>query len=77
MAVGDEPTVWVHWTYDPAAHQLVGWAMAAEGEGTVEITRIDADQWSDADKQRMRHARDPDEPLPEPGSSSEVTRRSA
>lgn len=66
----------VSWRYDRDAHQVVAFAGAAEGEGLVEVIRIDADQWSDADKKRMRHRRDPDEPLPEPGSSSEVTRRS-
>jgi hypothetical protein len=61
-------------TYDPATDQLVVRVPAAEGEGDVELLRLDVRQLSTDDKRRLRDVRDPDKPQPAPGDTP-VTRR--
>jgi hypothetical protein len=60
--------------YDPEADQLVVRLPAAEGEGDIELLRMDLRQLTTEDKQRLRHHRDPNQPQPAPGSDP-VTRR--
>jgi hypothetical protein len=60
--------------YDPEADQLVVRLPAAEGEGDVELLRMDVRQLTTEDKQRLRHHRDPNQAQPAPGDSP-VTRR--
>ncbi len=45
--------------YDPATDQLVVRVPAAEGEGDVELLRLDVKQLSTDDKRRLRAVRDP------------------
>lgn len=61
-------------SYDPDTDQLVVRLPAAEGEGDVELLRLDVRQLSTDDKRRMRHVRDPDRPQPAPGDKP-VTRQ--
>jgi hypothetical protein len=60
--------------YDPATDQLVVRVPAADGEGDVELLRLDVKQLSADDKRRLRAVRDPDKPQPAPGETP-VTRR--
>lgn len=60
--------------YDPTTDQLVVRVTAAEGEGDVELLRLDVGGLDQPSLDRLRHVRDPDRELPEPGSEA-VTRR--
>lgn len=60
--------------YDSTADQLVVRLPAAEGEGDVELLRLDIKQLSDDDRRRLRDVRDPGQPQPAPGDTP-VTRR--
>jgi hypothetical protein len=60
--------------YDPKTDQLVIRVPAAEGEGDVELLRLDVKQLSDDDKRRLRAVRDPKQAQPAPGDVP-VTRR--
>lgn len=60
--------------YDPESDQLVVTVPAAEGEGDVELLRLDARTLSADDKRRLRAVRDPDQAQPAPGETP-VTRR--
>lgn len=61
-------------TYDPTTDQLVIRVPGAEGEGDVELLRLDVRQLSDDDKRRLAAVRDPKQPQPAPGDVP-VTRR--
>jgi hypothetical protein len=50
--------------YDAAADQLVVRMPAAEGEGDVELLRLDVRQLSVDDKRRLRAIRDPKQVQP-------------
>jgi hypothetical protein len=63
-----------HVAYDPDTDQIVVYLPAAEGEGNVELVRVDVKTLSDDDKRRLRTVRDPDQPQPAPGDTP-VTRR--
>jgi hypothetical protein len=63
-----------HVLYDPATDQLVCRVAAAEGEGDVELLRLDVKQLSADDKRRLRAVRDPKQVQPAPGDVP-VTRR--
>lgn len=60
--------------YDTDADQIVYRTVAAEGEGDVELLRLDVAGLSPDDRRRLRHVRDPDRPVPEPGAQA-ATRR--
>jgi hypothetical protein len=60
--------------YDPMTDQLVVRLPAADGEGDVELLRLDVKQLSADDKRRLRAVRDPEQPQPAPGDTP-VTRR--
>lgn len=60
--------------YDPDTDQLVVRLTAADGEGDVELLRLDVKQLTADDKRRLRDMRDPDRPQPAPGDTP-VTRR--
>jgi hypothetical protein len=60
--------------YDPTTDQLVVHVPAADGEGDVELLRLDVKQLSTDDKRRLRAVRDPDKAQPAPGETP-VTRR--
>lgn len=60
--------------YDPSTDQLVVRLPAADGEGDVELLRLDVKQLTTEDKRRLRAVRDPDKPQPAPGTEP-VTRR--
>lgn len=60
--------------YDVDADQIVVSVPAAEGEGDVELARIDVTDLNQSALDRLRHVRAPDRPLPEPGTEA-VTRR--
>jgi hypothetical protein len=60
--------------YDPVTDQLVVHVPAAEGEGDVELLRLDVRQLSTDDKRRLRAVRDTKQTQPAPGETP-VTRR--
>jgi hypothetical protein len=60
--------------YDPATDQLVVRVAAADGEGDVELLRLDVKQLSTDDKRRLSNVRDPKQAQPAPGDLP-VTRR--
>jgi hypothetical protein len=60
--------------YDPKTDQLVVRLPAADGEGDVELLRLDVNQLSTEDKRRLSHVRDPKQVQPAPGDTP-VTRR--
>lgn len=60
--------------YDPATDQLVLRVPAAEGEGDVELLRLDVRQLSTDDKRRLRAVRPAEKAQPAPGDTP-VTRR--
>lgn len=60
--------------YDAKTDQLVVRVTAADGEGDVELLRLDVRQLTDDDKRRLRAVRDPKQAQPAPGSTP-VTRR--
>jgi hypothetical protein len=60
--------------YDPKTDQLVVRLPAAEGEGDVELLRLDVKLLSTEDKRRLRAVRDPNQAQPAPGDVP-VTRR--
>jgi hypothetical protein len=60
--------------YDPAADQIVYRLPAANGEGDVELLRLDVKQLSTDDKRRLSAVRDPKQAQPPPGDLP-VTRR--
>lgn len=60
--------------YDPDSDQLVVQFPAAEGDGDVVLLRIDVTDLDQPAMDRLRHVRDPNRPLPEPGTEA-VTRR--
>lgn len=60
--------------YDPDTDQLVIRLPAAEGEGDVELLRMDLGDLDQPALDRLRHVRDPAKPLPAPGTDP-VTRR--
>lgn len=60
--------------YDTDEDQIVVRIPAAEGEGDVELVRMDLRQLPDDAKRRLRHVRDQERPQPEPGDQA-VTRR--
>lgn len=60
--------------YDPTTDQLVVRLPAAEGEGDVELLRLDVKQLSADDKRRLSVVRDPKQAQPAPGETP-VTRR--
>jgi hypothetical protein len=60
--------------YDPATDQLVVRLPAADGEGDVELLRLDVKQLSTDDKRRLSDVRDPKQVQPAPGDVP-VTRR--
>jgi hypothetical protein len=66
--------IFVRLAYDPLADQLVIFTPAAEGEGDVELLRLDVRQLSTEDKRRLRAVRDPKQTQPAPGDVP-VTRR--
>lgn len=59
--------------YDSLTDQVVIRLPAAEGEGDVELLRLDVKQLSIDDKRRLRAVRDPKQPQPAPGDTP-VTR---
>jgi hypothetical protein len=61
-------------SYDPLTDQLVVRVPAADGEGDVELLRLDVKQLSIDDKRRLRAMRDPKQVQPAPGDVP-VTRR--
>lgn len=63
-----------HLIYDAKTDQLVVRTPAADGEGDVDLLRLDVKQLSDDDKRRLRAIRDPKQAQPAPGSTP-VTRR--
>jgi hypothetical protein len=63
-----------HLLYDPATDQLVVTLPAADGEGDVELLRLDVKQLNTEDKRRLRAVRDPKQVQPAPGDVP-VTRR--
>lgn len=63
-----------HLVYDPDEDQIVVRIAAAEGEGDVELVRVDLRQLPDDAKRRLRHVRDPEKAQPAPGDEP-VTRR--
>jgi hypothetical protein len=63
-----------HLTYDAKTDQLVINVPAADGEGDVELLRLDVRQLSTDDKRRLRAVRDPKQTQPAPGETP-VTRR--
>jgi hypothetical protein len=63
-----------HLLYDPATDQIVYTIPAAEGEGDVELLRLDVKQLTTEDKRRLRAVRDPKQAQPAPGDTP-VTRR--
>jgi hypothetical protein len=60
--------------YDAKADQLAIRVPAAEGEGDVELLRLDIRQLSADDKRRLSAVRDPQQAQPAPGDTP-VTRR--
>lgn len=60
--------------YDAVADQLVVRVPAAEGEGDVDLLRLDVRQLSTDDRRRLRAVRPPNQAQPAPGSTP-VTRR--
>jgi hypothetical protein len=60
--------------YDPTTDQLVIRVPATDGEGDVELLRLDVKQLSTDDKRRLRAVRDPNQTQPAPGDVP-VTRR--
>lgn len=60
--------------YDALTDQIVVRLPAAEGEGDVELLRLDAKTLSAEDKRRLRAVRDPNQAQPAPGDVP-VTRR--
>jgi hypothetical protein len=68
------PAAPVSLLYDAATDQLVVRIPAAEGEGDVELLRLDVRALSTDDKRRLRAVRDPDKAQPAPGETP-VTRR--
>jgi hypothetical protein len=60
--------------YDAKADQLVVRVPAAEGEGDVDLLRLDIRQLSADDKRRLSAVRDPAQAQPAPGDTP-VTRR--
>lgn len=64
----------VNLAYDPDNDQLVVHLPSADGEGDVELLRLDVKQLSADDRRRLRAVRDPDRPQPAPGNET-VTRR--
>jgi hypothetical protein len=60
--------------YDSATDQLVVRLPAADGEGDVDLLRLDVKQLSADDKRRLRAVRDPKQAQPAPGDVP-VTRR--
>lgn len=63
-----------HLIYDPKTDQLVVRLPGAEGEGDVDLLRLDVKQLSADDKRRLRDVRDPKQTQPAPGTDP-VTRR--
>jgi hypothetical protein len=63
-----------HLLYDAKTDQLVVRLPAADGEGDVELLRLDMRQLSVDDKRRLRDVRDPKQAQPAPGTVP-VTRR--
>lgn len=63
-----------HLVYDSATDQLVVRIPAAEGEGDVDLLRLDVKQLSADDKRRLTGVRDPKQAQPAPGTAP-VTRR--
>lgn len=61
--------------YDPATDQLVVRIPSADGDGDVELLRLDARTPPD-DKRKLRDVRDPAQAQPAPGDTP-VTRRYA
>lgn len=64
----------VQLAYDPSSDQLVVLLPAADGEGDVELLRLDVRQLSADDKRRLAAVRDPKQAQPAPGTAP-VTRR--
>ena len=62
--------------YDSDADVVVFKVPAADGEGDVELLRMDVAALSSTDLDRLRHVRNPERPMPEPGQAT-VTRRNA
>lgn len=60
--------------YDAETDQIVVQTLAADGDGDVELLRLDVKQLSTDDRRRLRAVRDPDRAQPPPGSTP-VTRR--
>lgn len=60
--------------YDAKTDQLVVLVPAAEGQGDVELLRLDVRQLSADDKARLSTVRDPKQAQPAPGTAP-VTRR--
>lgn len=63
-----------HLIYDPTTDQLVVRIPAADGEGDVDLLRLDVKQLSADDKRRLTAVRDPKQAQPAPGATP-VTRR--
>jgi hypothetical protein len=68
MAIG------VALVYDDLHDQLVAYVPAADGDGDVELLRMDVKQLGPEDKRRLRDVRDPEQPQAAPGDVP-VTRR--
>jgi hypothetical protein len=64
----------VHLIYDPLTDQLVVRIPSADGEGDVDLQRLDVKQLTAEDKRRLSAVRDPEQPQPAPGDTP-VTRR--
>lgn len=60
--------------YDPTADQIVYRLPAADGEGDVDLLRLDGRQLTADDKRRLAAVRDPKQAQPAPGDKP-VTRR--
>lgn len=60
--------------YDPATDQLIIRLPAADGEGDVELLRLDVRQLSTDDKRRLRAVRDPKQAQPAPGTKPATVR---
>lgn len=70
----ESPRVAVTLAYDTDTDQIVVTVPGTDGDGDVELLRLDCRQLVTADRERLRRYRDPARPQPAPGGTP-VTRR--
>lgn len=63
-----------HLLYDSKNDQLIVRLPAADGEGDVELLRLDVRQLTTDDKRRLRAVRDPKQVQPAPGTNPATVR---